>query len=100
MQELAAELSRPAVAVSFFPTSRMVFGNSGFLSSAREKTVLLSDFGPAAIVLIPFSREYAATDKQVFLKQIKALEPADRKSTRLNSSHVAISYAVFCLKKK
>src|SRR5690625_6999738 len=25
---------------------------------------------------------------------------ADRKSTRLNSSHVAISYAVFCLKKK
>src|SRR5690625_5608518 len=29
------------------------------------------------------------------------LEPkVDRKSTRLNSSHVAISYAVFCLKKK
>src|SRR5690625_568465 len=26
--------------------------------------------------------------------------PEDRKSTRLNSSHVAISYAVFCLKKK
>src|SRR5699024_12583884 len=25
---------------------------------------------------------------------------ADRKSTRLNSSHVSISYAVFCLKKK
>src|SRR5690625_7213632 len=28
------------------------------------------------------------------------LDPIDRKSTRLNSSHVAISYAVFCLKKK
>src|SRR5437660_9101218 len=27
-------------------------------------------------------------------------EVGDRKSTRLNSSHVAISYAVFCLKKK
>src|SRR6266702_7048877 len=27
-------------------------------------------------------------------------DPRDRKSTRLNSSHVAISYAVFCLKKK
>src|SRR5437660_8227101 len=26
--------------------------------------------------------------------------PRDRKSTRLNSSHVAISYAVFCLKKQ
>src|SRR5437660_7350013 len=28
------------------------------------------------------------------------VEAEDRKSTRLNSSHVAISYAVFCLKKK
>src|SRR6202163_5076894 len=28
------------------------------------------------------------------------LIPIDRKSTRLNSSHQAISYAVFCLKKK
>src|SRR2546426_6663064 len=26
--------------------------------------------------------------------------PVDRKSTRLNSSHLVISYAVFCLKKK
>src|SRR5690606_41127371 len=30
----------------------------------------------------------------------KVLRPRDRKSTRLNSSHVKISYAVFCLKKK
>src|SRR5690625_5903624 len=30
----------------------------------------------------------------------KYYEEQDRKSTRLNSSHVAISYAVFCLKKK
>src|SRR5688500_19935066 len=28
------------------------------------------------------------------------VEPEDRKSTRLNSSHLVISYAVFCLKKK
>src|SRR5262245_62981078 len=27
-------------------------------------------------------------------------KPSDRKSTRLNSSHLGISYAVFCLKKK
>src|SRR5688500_19804857 len=27
-------------------------------------------------------------------------DPLDRKSTRLNSSHLVISYAVFCLKKK
>src|SRR5256885_11035994 len=29
-----------------------------------------------------------------------SMERADRKSTRLNSSHLVISYAVFCLKKK
>src|SRR5438034_2917249 len=29
-----------------------------------------------------------------------ATAPSDRKSTRLNSSHTVISYAVFCLKKK
>src|SRR5256885_6018212 len=30
----------------------------------------------------------------------KSVAHADRKSTRLNSSHLVISYAVFCLKKK
>ena len=34
------------------------------------------------------------------LRKIHHIEKEDRKSTRLNSSHVAISYAVFCLKKK
>src|SRR5690606_41491710 len=32
--------------------------------------------------------------------ELGARDVADRKSTRLNSSHVKISYAVFCLKKK
>src|SRR5690625_5516859 len=31
-------------------------------------------------------------------KKVKETNSIDRKSTRLNSSHVAISYAVFCLK--
>src|SRR5258707_9729060 len=34
------------------------------------------------------------------LKRGPAALPLDRKSTRLNSSHANISYAVFCLKKK
>src|SRR5258708_29181290 len=34
------------------------------------------------------------------LMAIAAWAPEDRKSTRLNSSHQIISYAVFCLKKK
>src|SRR3712207_7176472 len=33
------------------------------------------------------------------IKALVGLTPADRKSTRLNSSHANISYAVFCLKK-
>src|SRR5207253_5065132 len=33
-------------------------------------------------------------------ERILEINQEDRKSTRLNSSHVAISYAVFCLKKK
>src|SRR3989454_8137997 len=40
----------------------------------------------------PLSRPYVQADV------VRAL--ADRKSTRLNSSHLVISYAVFCLKKK
>src|SRR5690606_40757555 len=38
-----------------------------------------------------------ADEKEVLFRDIYA---PDRKSTRLNSSHVKISYAVFCLKKK
>src|SRR5258708_13783629 len=41
--------------------------------------------------------------KEAFAAQPAAVDPhelADRKSTRLNSSHQIISYAVFCLKKK
>src|SRR5256885_10304099 len=40
-----------------------------------------------------------AADPQAGARHLGA-EPQDRKSTRLNSSHLVISYAVFCLKKK
>src|SRR5256885_9067246 len=33
-------------------------------------------------------------------RRLRGEWPVDRKSTRLNSSHLVISYAVFCLKKK
>src|SRR5258708_30754019 len=43
-----------------------------------------------------------AADHQMSVRDDRRLEvaDADRKSTRLNSSHQIISYAVFCLKKK
>src|SRR5690606_40008954 len=43
-----------------------------------------------------YSKPYNQISEQLRL----AIEKIDRKSTRLNSSHVQISYAVFCLKKK
>src|SRR3712207_7481128 len=43
----------------------------------------------------------AVAQRQLALRQAEiTAETEDRKSTRLNSSHANISYAVFCLKKK
>src|SRR5438067_10701428 len=38
--------------------------------------------------------------KELSERRSRSTRRSDRKSTRLNSSHVSISYAVFCLKKK
>src|SRR5436305_14623666 len=46
---------------------------------------------------LPLSRFRNRKIRPAFLRQSQS---RDRKSTRLNSSHVRISYAVFCLKKK
>src|SRR5438045_5781088 len=43
----------------------------------------------------PLRRSLRAPRRRASLRRV-----ADRKSTRLNSSHLGISYAVFCLKKK
>src|SRR5690625_5884614 len=44
------------------------------------------------------NREFRCGSDQQIMPGVEVIQ--DRKSTRLNSSHVAISYAVFCLKKK
>src|SRR5690625_6232657 len=46
------------------------------------------------------SPESAEREINLFFDESELTSYEDRKSTRLNSSHVAISYAVFCLKKK
>src|SRR5437870_10202836 len=59
---------------------------------------------PARANRPPSGRRPGHRHVNVALQQAEIAEtgvaPTDRKSTRLNSSHVAISYAVFCLKKK
>src|SRR5947209_16411215 len=45
--------------------------------------------------------ELAPSERSIRKTRLRAVaESGDRKSTRLNSSHANISYAVFCLKKK
>src|SRR5207249_8676633 len=48
----------------------------------------------------PVSRVRRALSDWPAPRAPRAAAAVDRKSTRLNSSHVSISYAVFCLKKK
>src|SRR5690606_39356920 len=64
--------------------------------------------GQAAAIIIPplviqrreeLAEQIAVTHMD-FDRVESSLPGQDRKSTRLNSSHVKISYAVFCLKKK
>src|SRR5690554_7691581 len=51
-------------------------------------------------LLVPTRKEYEDFRPTVALIGPGLPSAPDRKSTRLNSSHVRISYAVFCLKKK
>src|SRR5260221_9978263 len=62
---------------------------------------------PPRSTLFPYttlfrSRQCPAQEAGVPMRHALAAQvrPGDRKSTRLNSSHTVISYAVFCLKKK
>src|SRR5699024_11693585 len=52
---------------------------------------------PVHYVLIPEGNATSEVGVEAFMEPVM---DEDRKSTRLNSSHVSISYAVFCLKKK
>src|SRR5438132_2893631 len=50
---------------------------------------------------LPGLRDHHSRHSRVARMMVsKSRKPRDRKSTRLNSSHTVISYAVFCLKKK
>src|SRR6266568_8503565 len=65
-------------------------------------TLSLHDALPScAVFSIPaMKREPTNATANTSVKAVIAPRRADRKSTRLNSSHSSISYAVFCLKKK
>src|SRR5690554_7641646 len=74
----------------------------------EEKATILSTFEDQGQNYVVFefdeTKEISAAkfleSKEAGIGQLLDIETEDRKSTRLNSSHVRISYAVFCLKKK
>src|SRR5436853_1972704 len=71
----------------------------------RSKKVLIRAAGDSAQQHLPCSDERPimhefGRNQTSLAGPDMLLEGRDRKSTRLNSSHLGISYAVFCLKKK
>src|SRR5207253_10544493 len=101
-----------ALALQPAPATGVVVGNN-LLEHGREggrvdRFVLANGHGAGGLVVVP-GRDDAFgiwDDGAVIQKYVDVVlrcqqgANVDRKSTRLNSSHVAISYAVFCLKKK
>src|SRR3712207_7202503 len=77
---------------TLFRSARQV---GGFRALAREPSDGALGRGaiPVARVQVPWQDARRSTE-------LDESEGQDRKSTRLNSSHANISYAVFCLKKK
>src|SRR5437868_10775753 len=66
-------------------------------ASLQEITWISTGFVVATVLVMPLT---AFLGRLVGQKRLYMISLVDRKSTRLNSSHVSISYAVFCLKKK
>src|SRR2546429_3963811 len=72
------------------------------LFRSRNDRALIDDVGPGAHAQGFAHIMVSDQDADAAVRQLAddALDIEDRKSTRLNSSHGYISYAVFCLKKK
>src|SRR3712207_7285629 len=90
------------------PPRSTLFPYTTLFRSPREHARVVAEAGPQVLAAAGILAEPVDVEE---LGQLRALaladrEPVaqvvaqDRKSTRLNSSHANISYAVFCLKKK
>src|SRR5438132_8728792 len=92
-------------------SSQLTFSYKTYYSSYRDVDFFLSMRIPPISTLFPYTTLFRSLALQAPGRhrrvQLEAQPAAvrielnsDRKSTRLNSSHTVISYAVFCLKKK
>src|SRR5690625_5792277 len=76
-----------------------IYGIIGFSGAGKSTLLRMINLleRPDSGDIIVDGENILSLPRKELLKKRKTI---DRKSTRLNSSHVAISYAVFCLKKK
>src|SRR3989442_9537904 len=79
------------------PPRSTLFPYTTLFRSTNGKTTFLGDYENLAVGSDGVSHPIW-TDMRT--SKFPSPPPGDRKSIRLNSSHVRISYAVFCLKKK
>src|SRR5690625_6727643 len=107
---LVAPLTISAIRLKREDSTEQIAVNGGFLEVRPDKVTILAQSAekPADIDVERAKEAKARAEQRLqseedhidFKRAELALKKAiDRKSTRLNSSHVAISYAVFCLKK-
>src|SRR5436309_8560925 len=91
-------MPRPPPTSTLFPYTTLFRSHLAAIPTAIYGFVLLM----AAIAYYILQRTIIAKEgRESLLAQAVGRDwKGDRKSTRLNSSHVKISYAVFCLKKK
>ena len=75
MRRWADEEGRPSAVVTFFPPAKVLFRGASYLSSREEKIELLRPFGPDAIAVVPFTHDYARTEKETFLAELGELRP-------------------------
>src|SRR3712207_8558183 len=79
---------------TLFPYTTL-FRSTGWNASTTSRLVVA-----CAVIFVLLVGANLATPLYPLLQAQLGLSTLDRKSTRLNSSHANISYAVFCLKKK
>src|SRR5688500_19449991 len=89
------------------PPRSTLFPYTTLFRSKNREILRLKRTTPEIKWLQEFAAEFVAYEGKIYTEFVPSVHvkripynPKDRKSTRLNSSHLVISYAVFCLKKK